>query len=163
MTPDDVHALTVMTGRLSAAVFVLALLGAALRWRPVPLWLTFLGVHTVHFAVVLLFAVANQGRNLFPGGTSLDEAGGWGVLLGSGTLFYALALTSLACLRAGQRAKRWLRIAGPLAATLIALMFAATYLPLVPVSPFFMLPVAAIGAALGLYLMRSIPAMRTKP
>lgn len=155
MTAQEVHGFVVGTGRLSATVFVFALLVAGGSRRALALWWTFLGAHTVHFAVVAWFAVANGGRGLFPGGRSLEEAGGWPTVLASAALFYSLALTALAARRAGVASSRWLRIAGSTATTCIGLMFLATYVPLVATSTFFILPAAAITGAMSFHLMRS--------
>lgn len=157
MTAQEIHGFVVATGRLSATVFVFALLaaGGGSR-RALAFWWAFLCAHTVHFAVVAWFAVANGGRGLFPGGRSLEEAGGWPILLASAAVFYGLALTALAARRADAAAGRWLRIAGTTATTCIGLMFLATYVPLVATSTYFILPVMAIGGALSFYLVRGV-------
>lgn len=163
MTAQDAHDFVVVTGRISAALFVVALLGAAVHRHALKVWMAFLAIHTVHFAAVLWFAVANEGRDLFPGGTSLVEAGGWPVVLGSAVLFYALALTVLLALRKERRAGRWLSWAGAAATTLIGFEFLAVYVPLVPASPVFALSVAALVVALGFYLVRTIPQPGDRP
>ena len=155
MGPDEVHTLVVVTGRLSATLFVAALCGAVLPWRAVQLWVGFLSAHTIHFAAVLSFAILNKGRDLFPGGMSLADAGGWPALAASATFFYSLAVTNLVSMRRGPRAGRWLRLAGPIAASLIGSMFLATYMPLVGISAFFAIPVLAVSAALVTYLWRT--------
>lgn len=77
MTSAAIHDLVVGTGRLSAALFVAALLGAGAGYRAVPLWLAFVAAHTVHFSFVAWLAAASDGANL-------RDIGGWPTALGGG-------------------------------------------------------------------------------
>jgi hypothetical protein len=160
MTIEDAHQLAVYTGRVSAAAFVVALLMATRSQRAVVSWLAFLAAHTVHFFTVLQFARLNGGRDLFPGGTSFEEAGGWPTVLTSLAVFYGLAAIALAARHAGPAAGRYLRRAGLAATVAIAAMFLATYGPLAAQSALFALPSAVIVVALGLYLARTMAQAR---
>jgi hypothetical protein len=152
LLPHEIHRLVVGTGRVSAAVFVLALLAVGAGSRAVALWSAFLAAHTVHYGAVAWFGVVNEGRDLFPGRTSFADAGGWPVVVAGVTLFYTLAIIGLAERRAGDVASRWLRVAGLAATTLIGLTFLAVYVPLVDNSIVFAGPALAIAAALAVYL-----------
>lgn len=163
MAIEEAHQIAVYTGRLSAVVFVIALLGAGSGRRAVASWLAFLAAHTVHFLAVLWFALLNSGRDLFPGGTSFEQAGGWPTVLASLAVFYSLASIVLAARRAGPAAGRYLRRAGLAATIAIGAMFLATYGPLVAQSTLFALPVAVIAGALGLHLARTIGQARARP
>lgn len=147
MTPEEIHHLVVGTGRLSAALFIVALLGAGVGFRAVPLWLAFVAAHTIHFSFVAWLAVASEGANL-------RDIGGWPTALGVGTGFYVLAAcAALAWSGGGWRVVHGIGHAG---VVLIALAFIATYVPLLATSAFFALPVVGIVGALGFYLARVI-------
>lgn len=158
MGPEDIHAIVAGTGRLSAALFAGALVGAALAWHAVRLWLAFMAAHTIHFAAVAWFAVVNDGQNLFPGGRSLAEAGGWPALLAIAAFFYALALISLASMT--RPFARRLRMAGVLTTGIIGFMFLAVYVPMLRIAAIFVLLAAAIVGALGFFLVREILSLR---
>lgn len=144
-----------MTGRLSALLFVTALLAPAVSGRAsrrsAGFFLAFITAHTAHYAAVVWFAVANGGRDLFPGGRSLQDVGGWLTVLGLFAFFYVLAFIGLAARRAGLAAGRWLRGADRMATILIGLQFVATYAPLVTRSLWFVAPTALLFIALVAY------------
>lgn len=147
MAPEEIHHLVAGTGRLSAAVFVVALLGAGVRTRAVRLWLAYVGAHAVHFSMVAWLAFASDGANL-------RDIGGWPTALGVGAGFYILAAcAALAWSGTGWRAVRGIGHAG---VALIALAFIATYVPLLATSSLFALPVVGIVGALGFYFARVI-------
>jgi hypothetical protein len=145
--------LVVTTGRVSAAIFAAALAVPVLwrrtaRWSP--WWLgAFAAVHTMHFAAVAWLTVLTGGGGLFPGGRSLTDVGGWPALLAIYALFYLLVSIGI-----GARARpghRGLRIADRVATTFIALMFVATYTPLIAASWWFAAPSIGVIAALVVY------------
>ena len=147
MTSAAIHDLVVGTGRLSAALFVAALLGAGAGYRAVPLWLAFVAAHTVHFSFVAWLAAASDGANL-------RDIGGWPTALGVGAGFYILvACTAVTWSGIGWRAIHGI---GPAGVVLIALALIATYVPLLATSMLFALPVVAIIGALSVYLARVI-------
>jgi hypothetical protein len=154
MTPEGIHSLVVGTGRLSTAVFIAALLASGAGRLGLRSWLAFVAAQTVHFAAVLWFGIANGGRDLFPDGRSLGDAGGWPALLGIFAFFYILAFPVLTARRAGPDAGPRLRLAGRGATTLIGLIFLATYVPLIGGSMLFAMPVVVVSGALGAYLAR---------
>lgn len=162
MGVQEIHDLVVGTGRVSAAMFVLALLGAGAAERAVALWWAFLGGHTAHFVAVAWFAIVNEGRDLFPGGRSFEDAGGWPTVLGAVALFYALALAGLAERRSGPAAGRWSRMAGLAATVVIGLMFLAVYIPMIASSAFFAMPSMAVMGALGAYLAHAAQQRRKR-
>ena len=84
-----------LTARSSALLFAAAQATSALGPRagraPRLLYLAFMAAHAVHFAVVARYAVVNNGRDLFPGGRSLHDVGGWPTVAGIYTFFAGLA------------------------------------------------------------------------
>ena len=92
-----------LTARVSALLFAGAQATSALGSRAAPAWrllyLAFMAAHAVHFAVVARYAVVNGGRDLFPGGRSLRNVGGWPTVAGIYTFFAGLAATGWASWR----------------------------------------------------------------
>lgn len=145
MTPEGIHHLVVGTGRLSAALFFVALLGAGVGYRAVQLWWAFIGAHTIHFSMVVWLAFASDAANL-------RDIGGWPTALGAGAGFYLLA--ACAAFTWSDIGSRAVRLLGHVGVVLIALAFIATYVPLLATSALFALPVVGIVGALGFYLAR---------
>ncbi|MGH6950255.1 MAG: hypothetical protein ACREH4_05255 [Vitreimonas sp.] len=156
MGPDDVHHFVTASGRVAAGFFVLALIGAGLRYGAGGMWLAFLASQTVHFAFVVWFVTETGGVNLFPGGRSLQDVGGWPTIFAIFALFYTLAAARL--IGAHAAANDLARLADGIGTGAIGLFFLATYIPLIARSSVFAAPVVAILAALGFFLMRSLRA-----
>ena len=70
--------------------------GPARRTSVARLYLAFMAVHAIHFTVVSTYARINGGRDLFPGGRSLNQAGGWPTVVSIYAVFSSLALTGWA-------------------------------------------------------------------
>jgi hypothetical protein len=102
----------------------------------------------VHFSAVTRYALLTGGRNLFPGGRSLRDAGGWrtvAVIFGS---FAGLAAIGwFAQPRGSTSAPLGTAAAGRAATGLIAAMFVGTYLGKVSRSRWYALPAGAVAAA----------------
>ena len=100
MTTARVYRAVRLTARGSALLFAGAQAASALGPRAAPasrrLYLAFMAVHAIHFTVVSTYARINGGRDLFPGGRSLSQAGGWRTVVSIYTLFAGLALTGWA-------------------------------------------------------------------
>jgi hypothetical protein len=154
MTPETIHHFVVGTARLSAVLFVLALLGASLGTQAVRLWLAYVAGHTVHFSFVAWLAFATDGANL-------RDIGGWPTVIWVGTGFYIFVIcAALAWAGSGWRAVRVLGHAG---VVMIALAFIATYAGLIAKSALFALPVVAILGAVGFYIARVFQASGRMP
>jgi hypothetical protein len=117
------------TARSSAALFsgaaVASVAGGRVAAAGRPLYSAFLLAHVSHFAAVAGYAVRTDGRDLFPGGRSLDALGGWPSLLGVDSLFLGLAFAGWSTVDPG--AARPVRITGRVATGVIGAMFAGTY------------------------------------
>ena len=140
-----------LTARTSALLFAGAQATSAFGSRAAPvsrrLYLAFMAVHAVHFSVVSTYAKVNGGRDLFPGGRSLDQAGGWPTVLSIYTLFSSLALTGWAA--GGPLATTHPEIGtiGHAATRVIAAMFVGVYLGQLIRSPWYALPATAVAGA----------------
>lgn len=138
------------TARLSAVLFAAALLAPALSSlsarRAQTLYLGFIIAHTLHFSFVAWLAKVTGGENMFPGGRSVGDVGGWPAVLGIFAFFYTLALVGLVARRAGPRAGLGLRAAGRFSTTFIGFMFVSTYVPLIARSQWYALPAALVAA-----------------
>lgn len=121
-----------LTARTSAVLFAAAQATSASGLRTVrasrPLYLAFMAAHAVHFAVVSRYAIVNGGRDLFPGGRSMNDVGGWPTVLGIYTFFGGLALTGWIAGGPAASGQPRIRVAGRAANGLIAAMFIGTYL-----------------------------------
>lgn len=121
-----------LTARASAVLFAAAQATSAPGLRATrasrPLYLAFMAAHAVHFTVVSRYAIANGGRDLFPGGRSMNDVGGWPTVLGIYTFFAGLALTGWITGRPAVSSRPRMRVAGRAANGLIAAMFIGTYL-----------------------------------
>ena len=121
-----------MTARASALLFAgaqaTAALGPPTARASRPLYLAFMGAHAAHFAVVTRYAKVNGGRDLFPGGRSMNEVGGWPTVLSIYFLFSVFALTGWAAGAPPGTVQPALRKTGHAATGLIGAMFVGTYL-----------------------------------
>ena len=104
MSTARVYRAVQLTARRSALLFAAAQATSALGPRagraPRLLYLAFMAAHAVHFTVVARYAVVNGGRDLFPGGRSLNDVGGWPTVAGIYTFFAGLAITGWVARRA---------------------------------------------------------------
>jgi hypothetical protein len=82
--------------------------------------------HAAHFAAVTRYAVRTGGQNLFPGGRSMQDVGGWPTVLGIYALFAGLAVIGRAAETASPTDRS--RTLGKAANTVIGAMFVGTYL-----------------------------------
>ena len=148
MTDADLLVLVHWTARLSAVTFSAALLTSALSARRSRvLDIGFLVAHTIHFSFVVRLALATGGKNMFPGGKDIADAGGWPAVFGIFAFFYLLAGTALIARHLGSRASRPMRALGQLSTVFIGFMFVKTYLPLVARSYWYVLPAALVTTA----------------
>jgi hypothetical protein len=147
------HQMVLWTARGSLVLFLLSLAARSLAWSAWRLWAAFIIVHTIHFAFVAWYVVANEGRGVFPNNTSLDDGGGWPLIFGSGTFFYGLVTIGLIERRAGERAGLVRRMVSAIATTMLGLMFIATYWPPSGSGGFRAIPIIATSAALAVYLV----------
>ena len=99
-----------LTARTSALLFAASQATAALdsgaRQASRPLYIGFMAAHAVHFALVARYAQVSGGHNLFPGGCSMAQVGGWRTVLAIFTMFAGLAATGLVRRSAPKRPRR---------------------------------------------------------
>jgi len=119
-----------LTARSSALLFAGSALatatgGPAVKVAARPLYLGFLLAHATHFAVVAHYAVRTDGRDLFPGGRSLQDVGGWSSVLSIYSVFAGLAFAGWSV--SGGAARGPQRVAGLGATGAIGALFAGTY------------------------------------
>lgn len=152
-----------VTARASSLLFAAAHVSRAhsgRSWRP--LYLLFVVMHAIHFAAVARFATVTKGRDLFPGGRSLNDAGGWPTVVGIYTMFFALAYTGWAAeadspagrIPAGRlpsgrlpSGRKGLRRAGRVATGLLGAMFVSAHVGQVRRARWHAVPAALVGAA----------------
>ena len=140
-----------LTARTSALLFAgsqaTAAMGPHQRRAARALYLAFMAAHAVHFTVVVRYAVVNGGRDLFPGGRSLKDVGGWATVAGIYSLFSGLAIAGLptGTPRAGGRPA--VRAIGRGATWLIAAMFIGVYLGQLPRSRWYAVPATVLAGA----------------
>jgi hypothetical protein len=119
-----------LTARTSAVLFATAQAASAIppgRRVSRGFYAAFLAAHAVHFVAVARYAVRTGGHNLFPGGRSLADVGGWRTMAGIYVAFAGLAV--IGWLAHGPSVHRgWLSAAGRAANGVIAAMFASVYL-----------------------------------
>ena len=108
-------------------------------------YLAFMASHAVHFAVVARYAYLTRGRNLFPGGRGLADAGGWPTVLGIFSAFAGLALTGWTGRSPTAGPAR--RLSGRLATSLIAAMFVGTYAGKAQSSRWYAAPAVLVAAS----------------
>ncbi len=140
-----------LTARSSALLFAAAQATSALGPRagraPRILYLAFMAAHAVHFTVVARYAVVNRGRDLFPGGRSLHDVGGWRTVAGIYTFFAGLAVTGWIAGAPRAAGQPTLRVAGRAATGLMAAMFVEVYLGQLPRSRWYALPITVVAGS----------------
>lgn len=140
-----------LTARTSALLFAAAQASSALGPRTGRsagrLYLAFMAAHAVHFTVVARYAVANGGRDMFPGGRSMHDVGGWATVAAIYSLFAGLAVTGWTT--SDPRAARTpaLRLTGQAATGLMAAMFVGVYLGQLRRSRWYAVPATAVAGA----------------
>jgi hypothetical protein len=151
MDAADLHRIVHWTARASAALFSAALVAPALLRSSARgsrrLYLAFVAAHTVHFSFVVWLAKARGGRDMFPGGRSIADAGGWPAVFGIFAFFYALASIGLLARSDWAQGRPAVRVAGSLATGFLGFMFASTYAPLIARSPWYALGAAVVTVA----------------
>jgi hypothetical protein len=152
------------SARLSAILFALSLaapvLPRFLARRSESLYLGFVAANTVQFLFVTLLALATGGANMFPGGRSVADVGGWPAVFGIFAFFYTLAFVGWVGRRAGASSR--LRTAGVLSRAFVGFMFVSTYVPLIARSAWYALPCALVAAAVVVDLTRWACARRER-
>ena len=140
-----------LTARTSALLFAGAQATSALGPRAAPasrlLYLAFMTAHAVHFTVVARYASVNGGRNLFPGGRSLNEAGGWPTVAGIYTFFSSLAIAGWVAGAPQSTGENPMRSIGQTSRWIITAMFVGVYLGQVPRSRWYAVPAAVVAGA----------------
>jgi hypothetical protein len=140
-----------LTARGSALLFAAAQATSALGPRtggaPRRLYLAFMAAHAVHFTVVAAYAKVNGGRDLFPGGRSMNEVGGWATVVGIFASFSGLAVTGWATGAPRATGRPLLRAIGQAATSVMAAMFVGVYLGQVPRSPWYAVPATVVAGA----------------
>ena len=151
LTTAQVYRAVRLTARTSALLFAGAQAASAFGPRAAPvsrrLYLAFMAAHAVHFSVVSTYAVVNGGRDLFPGGRSLNQAGGWPTVVSIYTLFSGLALTGWAAGGPLATTHPKMGTVGHAAIRVIAVMFVGVYLGQLTRSPWYALPATAVAGA----------------
>lgn len=146
-----VHRAVQLTARTSALLFSAAQATSALGPRtgsaPRLLYLAFMAAHAIHFSVVARYAVVNGGRDLFPGGRSLQDAGGWATVAAIYTFFAGLAVTGWATGTPRAASTHATRIVGRTATWLMAAMFVEVYLGQLPRSRWYAVPATVVAGA----------------
>lgn len=146
-----------LTARSSALLFAGAqatsALGPRAWWLSRPLYLVFMAVHAVHFTVVARYAVVNGGRDLFPGGRSLSDVGGWPTVAGIYTLFAGLTITGWVTGGARVAGRPALGLIGNLATSLIAAMFVGVYAGQLRRSRWYAVPATAVAGSVAASLL----------
>ncbi|HZA05570.1 MAG TPA: hypothetical protein VE617_13480 [Propionibacteriaceae bacterium] len=127
---SDTTQLVRRTARTSALLFAAA--QATSAFPPTQrasrgFYAAFLAAHAAHFVAVTRYAVRTGGHNLFPGGRSLSDVGGWPTVAGIYVAFAGLAVTGWLA-QAPTVHQSWLLAAGRGANGVIAAMFAGVYL-----------------------------------
>jgi uncharacterized protein len=140
-----------LTARGSALLFAAAQATSALGPRtgraPRLLYLAFMAAHAVHFTVVAAHAKVNGGRDLFPGGRSMNEVGGWATVVGIFASFSGLAVTGWATGASRATGRPLMRAIGQAATSVMAAMFVGVYLGQVPRSPWYAVPATVVAGA----------------
>ena len=151
MDAAGVHRAVQLTARGSAVLFAAAQATSALGPRtgraPRRLYLAFMAAHAVHFTAVTIYAKVNGGRDLFPGGRSMNEVGGWATVTGIFTFFSGLAVTAWAAGAPRPTGQPLPPALGQAATLVMAAMFGSVYLGQLPRSPWFAVPATAVAGA----------------
>ena len=106
-----------------------------------------MAAHAVHFAVVARYAKANGGRDLFPGGRSMQEVGGWPRVFGIFGFFSSLALLGWVAGPPRATGRHPVSALGNGATGVIAAMFIGTYAGQLPRSPWYAVPASTVAGA----------------
>ena len=151
MSPAQVYRAVQLTARTSALLFAGAqattALGSHAARASRPLYVAFMTAHAVHFTAVARYAVVNGGRDLFPGGRSLDDVGGWATVAGIYTFVAGLAVTGWTAGAPRAAGRPGMRAVGHAATGLIAAMFVSVYLGQLRRSPWYAVPATAVAGA----------------
>lgn len=149
-TTSQLYRAVHLTARASALLFAgsqaTAVLDSRARHAARPLYVGFMAAHAVHFAMVARYAQVTGGRNLFPGGRSMSQVGGWPTVLAIFTLFAGLAATGWAA-GAYPNGRPRRRALGRGATGVITAMYAGVYLGQVGRSRWYALPAAVVAGA----------------
>ena len=147
MSTAQLHRAVRLTARTSALLFAGAqatsALGPARASRP--LYLAFMAAHAAHFTVVARYAKVKGGRDVFPGGRSVDEVGGWATVAGIYTFFFGLAITGWAAGAPRMTGEPSMRATQRAATLLMAAMFVGTYLGQLRRSPWYAVPATIVA------------------
>ncbi len=149
-----------ITARLSATLFVAALLAFATRQRlstrvAVRVFAAFVAAHAIHFSIVFLLAYAT-------GGANLRARGGYFLTVAVGLLFAVAAVAAILRLRASDPT-RSLRLAGGLGIGFIWFAFTQAYASRTLVSPIFAIPTLLLTAAFLAFLNTSRRSATSSP
>ena len=140
-----------LTARTSALLFAGAQAASALGPRAERasqvLYVAFMAAHAVHFSVVARYAVVNGGRDLFPGGRSLNDVGGWPTVAGIYTVVSGLAVTGWLTPAPGAAGRPKRQIVGQMATGVIAAMFVSVYLGQLRQSRWYAVPATLVVGA----------------
>jgi hypothetical protein len=152
MNSAHVYRTVQLTARSSALLFVAAQAASALGPRagraPTFLYLAFMAAHAGHFTAVATYAGVNGGRDLFPGGRSMNDVGGWPTVAGISTLFSALAVTGWAAGTRRAPGRPSHGVTGQAALWVMAAMFAVAYVGQLPRSRWYAVPATAVAGAM---------------
>jgi hypothetical protein len=151
MNASALHRYVRLTARSSALLFAAAQAAPAVGPRAAgasrPLYLGFMAAHAVHFTVVARYAKVTGGRDLFPGGRTMNDVGGWPTVAGIYSFFAGLAGTGWAAGTPAAIGKPRMQVAGRAATGLIGAMFVGTYLGQLSQSRWYAVPAALVGTA----------------
>ena len=149
MDPVHIDLAVHWSARLSSFLFAVALtlprLTPRLSRQATELYAAFILAHTMHFGFVGWMAHVTDGANMFPGGRSVTDVGGWPTVLGIFVFFYALASVGLVARQVGPHAGHPLRLANRVTTTCLGLLFVVTYVGLIPHSLWYAVPGAFVA------------------
>jgi len=141
-----------LTARSSALLFAAAQAASALgprtRRAPTFLYVAFMAAHAGHLTAVAAYAGVNGGRDLFPGGRSMDEVGGWPTVAAIDTLFSALAVTGWAARTQRAPSQPSHRVIGQAALWVMAAMFVGAYVGQLPRSRWYAVHATSVAGAM---------------
>lgn len=154
-----------LTARTSALLFAAAqaatAVGAPARPMGRALYLSFMAAHAVHFVAVTRYGRMIGGRNLFPGGRSVSDVGGWRTVVAIYAAFATLAITGwIGGSPAVTERVPVVTAADPIATGVIATMFVGTYLGQLRNSPVYAVPAVLVAGAT---LARILSGRRLRP
>ena len=141
-----------LTARASALLFAAgkatSAIGPPLAQASRPFYVAFLAAHAVHFTVVARYAVVNGGRDLFPGGRSLDDVGGWRTVVGIYSSFAGLAVSGWVGGSPRVAGRSLWHPIGHGATWVMATMFVGVYLGQLRRSRWYAVPATAVAGAM---------------